>query len=171
MGWSRPSAHPTEIRSGPARAARGRPRNRWRTSPPANPVALSRAVWWPVRDRPPAHDQEAGCSPEDSYDCARWSRRTRRRCCGDAELDISLGEKVCWGRGYGTEAMRLICRYGFDKMRLHRISLWVADENAAAIRVYTKVGFVEEGRARESFRRDGRWHDMIMMGLLEGELR
>ncbi|WP_433389329.1 GNAT family N-acetyltransferase [Micromonospora sp. KLBMP9576] len=90
---------------------------------------------------------------------------------GDAELDIYIGEKECWGRGYGTEATRLICRYGFDKMRLHRITLWVADENAAAIHVYQKVGFVEEGRAREAFRRDGRWHDMIMMGLLEGELR
>jgi RimJ/RimL family protein N-acetyltransferase len=87
----------------------------------------------------------------------------------DAELDIYIGEKDCWGRGYGTEATRLICRYGFDKMRLHRITLWVADENAAAIRVYEKIGFVEEGRARESFRRDGKWHDMVLMGLLEGD--
>jgi RimJ/RimL family protein N-acetyltransferase len=56
-------------------------------------------------------------------------------------------------------------------MRLHRITLGVADENAPAIHIYKKVGFVEEGRACESFRRDGRWHDMIMMGLLEDELR
>jgi RimJ/RimL family protein N-acetyltransferase len=33
------------------------------------------------------------------------------------------------------------------------------------------VGFAEEGRKREAFRRDGKWHDMILMGLLEGELR
>ncbi|MEU4696715.1 GNAT family N-acetyltransferase [Nonomuraea dietziae] len=90
---------------------------------------------------------------------------------GDAELDVYIGEKDCWGRGFGTEAVRLICRYGFDRMRLHRITLWVADANTGARRVYEKVGFVEEGRARESFRRDGKWHDMVMMGLLEGELR
>ncbi|MFG2078131.1 GNAT family N-acetyltransferase [Nonomuraea maritima] len=90
---------------------------------------------------------------------------------GGAELDIYIGEKDCWGKGYGTEATRLICRYGFDAMRLHRIELWVADENAAAIRVYRKVGFVEEGRARDTLRRHGRWHDMILMSLLEGELK
>ncbi|MEV0973813.1 GNAT family N-acetyltransferase [Microtetraspora glauca] len=89
---------------------------------------------------------------------------------GDADLDIYIGEKDCWGRGYGTEATRMICRYGFAKMRLHRITLWVAEANAAAIHVYKKVGFVEEGRAREAFRRDGDWHDLILMGLLDGEL-
>lgn len=57
------------------------------------------------------------------------------------------------------------------RVRLHRITLWVADANTGARRVYEKVGFVEEGRARESFRRDGKWHDMILMGLLEGELQ
>ncbi|MEU7900080.1 GNAT family protein [Nonomuraea sp. NPDC049152] len=90
---------------------------------------------------------------------------------GHAELDIYLGEKDTWGRGYATEAMRLICRYGFDKMRLHRITLWVVEANTGARRVYEKVGFVEEGRAREAFRRDGKWYDTIIMGLLESDLR
>jgi hypothetical protein len=85
---------------------------------------------------------------------------------GGAEFDIYIGEKDCWGKGYGTEATRLICRYGFNKMRLHRILLWVADANTAAIRVYEKVGFVEEGRARDTIRHEGKWHDMILMCLL-----
>jgi RimJ/RimL family protein N-acetyltransferase len=45
--------------------------------------------------------------------CGRWSRRTPR-----PELDIYLGEKDYWGRGYATDAMRTICRYGFEKMGL-----------------------------------------------------
>ncbi|NMH77125.1 GNAT family N-acetyltransferase [Pseudonocardia xinjiangensis] len=90
---------------------------------------------------------------------------------GCAELDIYLGEKSYWGQGYATEAMRAMCRYGFDKMRLHRIFLSVVAENHAARHVYEKVGFVEEGRLREAFRRDGTWYDMVVMGLLEGELR
>jgi len=90
---------------------------------------------------------------------------------GEAMLDIYLGEKDTWGQGYATDAMRTICRYGFDKMRLHRISLTVIAENEAARRVYEKVGFVEEGRMREAFRRDGKWHAKVIMGLLEGELR
>ena len=42
---------------------------------------------------------------------------------GCAELDIYLGEKEYWGRGYAADAMRTICRYGFEKMRLHKITL------------------------------------------------
>lgn len=64
-----------------------------------------------------------------------------------------------------------MCRYGFDKMRLHRITLTVVTENQAAHHIYKKVGFVDEGRLRESFRRDGTWYDMYTMGLLENELR
>lgn len=90
---------------------------------------------------------------------------------GCAELDIYLGEKDYWGHGYATDAMRAMCRYGFEKMRLHKITLTVVVENHAAHRVYQKVGFVDEGRLREVFRRDGRWYDMFTMGMLEGELR
>jgi RimJ/RimL family protein N-acetyltransferase len=90
---------------------------------------------------------------------------------GIAELDIYLGEKDYWGRGYATDTMRAICRYGFEKMRLHKIALEVVTENEAAHHVYQKVGFVDEGRLRQVFRRDGQWYDMYIMGLLEGELR
>lgn len=89
---------------------------------------------------------------------------------GIAELDIHLGEKDYWGRGLGTDTMRTICRYGFDRMRLHKIMLTVVTENESAHHIYKKVGFVDEGRLRQVFRRDGRWYDMYTMGLLEGEL-
>ena len=88
-----------------------------------------------------------------------------------AELTVYLGEKEYWGRGYATDAVRTMCRYGFDKMRLHKITLTVVTENRAAHHIYRKVGFVEEGRLRQVFRRDGQWYDMFTMGLLEGELR
>jgi RimJ/RimL family protein N-acetyltransferase len=74
--------------------------------------------------------------------------------------------------------MRTICRYGFEKMGLHKITLTVVTENHAAHHIYRKAGFVEEGRLRQVFRRDGRRYDMFTrrydmftMGLLEGELR
>ncbi len=67
--------------------------------------------------------------------------------------------------------MRLLCRYGFDVMRLHLIALWVVAENEAALHIYKKIGFQVDGRHREAFRgQDGRWHDEILMSLLEGEL-
>lgn len=90
---------------------------------------------------------------------------------GIAELDIYLGEKDFWGKGYATDAVRTVCRYGFEKMRLRKITLTVVVENHAADHLYRKVGFVEEGRLRQTFRRDGEWIDKFMMGLLASELR
>ncbi|MFI6478212.1 GNAT family N-acetyltransferase [Nonomuraea sp. NPDC050663] len=90
---------------------------------------------------------------------------------GSAELDLRIGDRDFWGRGYATDAMRVICRHGFDELRLHRIALTVVAANVAAVRVYEKIGFVTEGVRRACFPRDGVWHDMVLMGLLEGELR
>jgi len=90
---------------------------------------------------------------------------------GIAELDIYLGEKEYWGKGYATDAMRTVCRYGFANMRLHNITLTVVTENEAAHHIYKKVGFVDEGRLRQSFRRDTEWLDHFVMGLLADDLR
>ncbi len=92
---------------------------------------------------------------------------------GEATLDIYIGDgEYRNGGGYGTEAVRLMCRYGFDHMRLHQITLWVVAENEVARHVYRKAGFVEEGRHRECFIGEGgRRHDMILMSMLRGELK
>lgn len=90
---------------------------------------------------------------------------------GCAELDIWIGEQANWNGGYGTDAVRTLCAYGFDVLRLHLIALWVVAENERARAAYRKVGFREDARHRECFRaRDGRYHDMYLMSLLEGEL-
>jgi RimJ/RimL family protein N-acetyltransferase len=67
--------------------------------------------------------------------------------------------------------MRVVCRFGFEMMNLHRIELTVYAEHAAAIHVYEKVGFRQEGRLREAAFKFGRYQDLLMMGLLAGELR
>ncbi len=75
----------------------------------------------------------------------------------------------CWGRGYGTEVVQLMLRYGFDTLGLHRISLRVASYNTRAIRCYEKCGFRLEGIERYSFLVDGEWHDDWLMAVLRDE--
>jgi RimJ/RimL family protein N-acetyltransferase len=94
-----------------------------------------------------------------------WGARAKDRC---ATLGIALGREHI-GRGYGSDAMRLIVGYGFREMGLHRIQLGVAPYNPAAIRAYQKAGFVEEGRHRESVLHDGRWYDEVLMSVLDHE--
>ena len=88
---------------------------------------------------------------------------------GDTFVGISIGEKDCWGKGYGTDAMRVILRYAFTELNLQRVSLTVVDYNPRAIRSYEKVGFVHEGRMRQFLNKEGRRYDMLFMGVLRDE--
>lgn len=88
-----------------------------------------------------------------------------------AELGVALTNKAAWGRGYGTDTVRTLCRFGFEEMNLHRIELLVFAQHTAARRVYEKVGFVEEGVARKAHWGDGDWYDDVHMGLLRTDFR
>ena len=65
-----------------------------------------------------------------------------------AQFGIAIGDKDYWSRGYGTEAARLIIRYGFEQLNLHRISSFAYAFNERSIRMHLGVGFTEEGRQR-----------------------
>jgi RimJ/RimL family protein N-acetyltransferase len=88
---------------------------------------------------------------------------------GEAWVGIGLGERDCWGKGYGTEAMELVLRYAFTELNLRRVSLGVFEYNPRAYRSYEKAGFSYEGRERKHLNRDGRRWDLIHMGILREE--
>lgn len=90
---------------------------------------------------------------------------------GSALFHITIGEKDAWGKGFGTEATRLMLEHAFEHLRLHRIGLSVFAFNERAIRSYRRAGFVIEGRAREAIRRDGRWWDEVEMSILDSDWR
>lgn len=87
----------------------------------------------------------------------------------DAWVAIGIGDRESWGKGYGTDAMRVALRYAFDELHLHRVTLSVFGNNVRAMRSYEKVGFKREGRVRESMRRDGEFIDIVHMGVLRAE--
>jgi RimJ/RimL family protein N-acetyltransferase len=86
-----------------------------------------------------------------------------------AELQIRIGEVDERGRGNGTEAVRQLLRFGFRDLNLHRVYLNVFATNAAAIRTYEKAGFKREGVLREAAHIDGRYVDIVVMGILRPE--
>ena len=86
-----------------------------------------------------------------------------------AGMDIFLSA-ASHGRGYGTEAVRILARYLLFERNHHRITIDPAAENAAAIRTYEKVGFRRVGLMRNYERGpDGTWHDGLLMDLLREE--
>lgn len=93
-----------------------------------------------------------------------WKNRT-------ATLGIVIGEREFWGKGYGTEAVRTMLRYAFGELGLNRVELETYSFNPRAIRCYEKAGFRREGIRRQALYRNGKFHDVILMGILRDEFK
>lgn len=78
---------------------------------------------------------------------------------------ISLVGPSVFGRGYGTEATRLMVAHAFD-VGVHRVSLEVFAFNVRARRVYEKAGFIVEGVRRDALYWEGEYHDAVLMARL-----
>lgn len=86
-----------------------------------------------------------------------------------ADLHIMIGGKENRGKGIGTFAVNAMIEHAFLDVNLRRIELSVLENNAPAIRLYEKCGFVREGLKRESNYKNGKYESMIIMSLLRKE--
>ncbi len=86
-----------------------------------------------------------------------------------AEFAILIGEKAYWGTGYAYEAAKAIVRYGFEHLKLHRIYCGTSAQNIAMQKLALKLGFIKEGRSREAFFKNGKYHDILHYGILNGD--
>jgi RimJ/RimL family protein N-acetyltransferase len=88
-----------------------------------------------------------------------------------AEYRIVIGERSCWGKGYGTETTMLMLDYAFTVLGLHNVLLSTFGYNERAVRAYTRAGFRVMGRQREAVRLGDQVYDMIFMDCLATEFR
>jgi RimJ/RimL family protein N-acetyltransferase len=86
-----------------------------------------------------------------------------------AQLGIFIGDRDARSKGYGYAAMRQLLCYAFNDLGLKKIWLDVLSDNAAAIRLYEKCGFKSEGLLRKHVYKNGRWNDLVMMGIWTDE--
>lgn len=94
--------------------------------------------------------------------CAGGKRRATRHA---AELGMSI--KAEWrGQGVGTLLMARAAEWAKGTGIISRVQLYVSVENAPAIHLYEKFGFVVEGQLRRAYYRDGAYHDNLVMGML-----
>lgn len=87
------------------------------------------------------------------------------------KFGITIGDKNYWNSGYGTDTVKTVLEWGFKKLKLHKIVLngGVFGYNPRAIRTYEKAGFKKEGINREAVFYDGKFHDDILMGIIDRE--
>ena len=86
-----------------------------------------------------------------------------------SQVTLGIGDPGDRRKGYGTEALSLLLRYAFSELNLFRLSTLIPEYNVGALRLFQKAGFVEEVRRRQALNRDGRFWDLLHVGLLREE--
>jgi RimJ/RimL family protein N-acetyltransferase len=89
---------------------------------------------------------------------------------GNGTFSYGVGiRREFWRNGYAAEAIRLFLNYYFNELRFHKCNIGVYDYNAGSMELHRSLGFVEEGRLRESRFTDGRYHDLVQYGITADE--
>jgi RimJ/RimL family protein N-acetyltransferase len=90
---------------------------------------------------------------------------TARTC----QLGIGIGDSAYQGRGYGRDALRVLLDYAFRLRNMRKVWLTVNGDNERAIRAYRACGFIEEGRLRDHVWSDGKYIDLVYMGVFRDD--
>lgn len=80
-----------------------------------------------------------------------------------------IGDNQFRGRGLGTDAKKLLLDYAFNTLRLEKIYAEIIAFNERSLHYNKKCGFREEGRLRNQIFREGKRHDLILLGILREE--
>jgi RimJ/RimL family protein N-acetyltransferase len=84
-----------------------------------------------------------------------------------APFGIMIGDKEFWGRGYGTEAIKLVLDYAFNRLNLHKVTAGIVAIHKASIKAFEKAGLEIEGRVKSQFCLDGKYYDSLYLGITE----
>ncbi|MEA2488986.1 MAG: hypothetical protein QOH21_778 [Acidobacteriota bacterium] len=83
----------------------------------------------------------------------------------NAWFGLFIGEPTAWNRGFGSDAIGTLVRFAFEEMNLTKLRIHVFDYNDRAKHVLETRGFVQEGRLRRDFYREGTWHDIVILSI------
>lgn len=84
-----------------------------------------------------------------------------------AEIGYALYEDIHKAKGYMTEAMTAIIKYGFESMQLNRIEALIGPDNLPSNKLVQKLGFIQEGYLHQHYCKEGVIQDSIMYALLK----
>jgi RimJ/RimL family protein N-acetyltransferase len=118
------------------------------------PSGLSREFVWAVLDD---QDQHIGFAWIHNID---WRYRV-------GVTGTVIGEKSAWSKGYGSEAMKLRAQFAFEVLGLHRLEADAIADNIGSVRALERAGYRREGVARQKVWARGKWHDLVLLGMLE----
>src|SRR5690606_40666448 len=83
-----------------------------------------------------------------------------------AELYIFIGDKSCWGKGFGRDGYKLLVNYGFAELGLERIYLYQLADNERAVKATAALGWKTEGLLRKDIWSHGELKDQLLLSIL-----
>jgi len=113
-------------------------------------------MWWALEAK--ANGKMIGRCQLDRYD----PNEAR------AEISYALHQGY-WGHGFMGEAAERVARYGFEDLKLNRLSATVFPDNAASIRILEKLGMIREGCLRQYRATRGAPEDVLLYAALRSE--
>ncbi len=87
----------------------------------------------------------------------------------NGDVSIVVGDKNFWGLGYAKEAVQLIVEHGFMKMNLNHITAGMVVSNKGSSNLFKKLGFIQEGLKRKHKYINGKFEDVLLLGILKSE--
>jgi len=118
-----------------------------------------------------SRDDQSNSTSEDLKPIGRislWRIEEGKRHHRNTNIDIHI-LAAYQRKGYGSEAINWILKWAFQIAGLHRVGIYYYSYNLGVKEFYERLGFVLEGRMRESVWYDGRWYDEIVLGMLKSE--
>lgn len=83
-----------------------------------------------------------------------------------AQVLVLIGDRGEWGRGYGTDALRMVTKFVFDDLNLNSLEAHIPEFNGRALRAFQKVGYQQEGQMRQRLFLRGRYWDVVVASAL-----
>ncbi|HSN76312.1 MAG TPA: GNAT family protein [Anaerolineae bacterium] len=88
-----------------------------------------------------------------------------------ADVGLLIGAKDCWGQGFATEAIGMVTQYAFGKLNLQRLTAGCYANNLGSAKAFLRNGWQEEGRRKNHCFCEGRYVDVILVGITNQEFR
>jgi ribosomal-protein-alanine N-acetyltransferase len=97
-----------------------------------------------------------------------FNERGRRNGVGD--IGIMLGARDFWGQGLATDVLRTVSKFAFDELGARKLSAGAMSPNAAVVKAFLRIGYVEEGRLRQQLSIEGGYCEHVLLGCFKNEL-